>query len=464
MTFGQPMISDMILRLSEKTIERHKGKIGQFYTFEEISHHNQRNDFWTIINGKVYDLTDYLMMHPGGYNLLFKQGGRDGTHDFEGMFHSRNAKAILEKFYIGKVLPSQTHVLPHPSHNNDNNSLSPFKVPTSIHPKSHIKSSIMNTTSSTASTSSTTTTNTNNNNKNIDIEMSTSSSSIPTPSITTTTASSIELLKAKIISKTKQTPDTYYYQLEIDDKYKDLNWISPLTHVSLSSVDGYQDIGFKSYTPIKQNNNILEFLIKGYENGTISKHIHNSQPGDYLMLKGPIQTSQSYTHNSLSSSISINNDKPISFLLLIAGGTGITPMLQVLYDKLIHNERKTQIVLIYSNKTKDDIIWRDQLDQLKQTFGSLLLINYVITVNQSPIVEPMMDMTTSIDSSNRLSRFHYGRINEDMILSCLESIIAQGILFTQSDALVCGPVEFNRYISDQLFSIGYSKNKIHLLE
>ncbi|KAF2078517.1 hypothetical protein CYY_000142 [Polysphondylium violaceum] len=445
MTFGTPMISDMIIKLAEKTTERHRGKIGQFYTFEEISHHNQRHDFWTIINGKVYDLTDYLMMHPGGYNLLFKQGGRDGTHDFEGMFHSRNAKAILEKFYIGKVLPSQTHVLPHPSHSNDNNSLSPFKVPTSIHPKSHIKS----TTTTTPTTSTTTTATTN---LSTDINMSTSTSSLQPPL-------EIELIQAKIISKTKLTPDTYNYQLEIDDKYKHLNWISPLTHVSLSSVDLYKDIGFKSYTPIRQSNNVLEFLIKGYENGTISKLIHNSKPGDYLMLKGPIQTSQSFEIQ-----VSSSPQSP-SFLLLIAGGTGITPMLQVLYDKLNQQkERVCNIVLIYSNKTREDIIWREQLDQLKQQFGTHLYIHYVLTANQSPIVEPMMDTTTTVESFNRLSKYHYGRINEDMILSCLEPILAQGIIFTLSDALVCGPVEFNRFISDQLFSIGYSLNKIHLLE
>ena len=45
----------------------------------EIRTHSTRDDFWTIIRGKVYNLTQYLPYHPGGVDILMSTAGRDGT-------------------------------------------------------------------------------------------------------------------------------------------------------------------------------------------------------------------------------------------------------------------------------------------------------------------------------------------------------------------------------------------------
>jgi len=50
--------------------------------------------------------------------------------------------------------------------------------------------------------------------------------------------------------------------------------------------------------------------------------------------------------------------------LQVAGGSGITPMLQVASEIVNNPEDKTQVSLIFANQTEDDIILRDELDQM----------------------------------------------------------------------------------------------------
>ena len=44
--------------------------------------HNKKDDAWTAIYGKVYNMTAYLPFHPGGEKELMRVAGRDGTKLF----------------------------------------------------------------------------------------------------------------------------------------------------------------------------------------------------------------------------------------------------------------------------------------------------------------------------------------------------------------------------------------------
>ena len=71
------------------------------FSIEEISKHNSREDFWTIIDNKVYDLTKWYSIHPGG-DLIIQGAGRDCS----GLFfssHPIKVENLLPKYFIGNL-------------------------------------------------------------------------------------------------------------------------------------------------------------------------------------------------------------------------------------------------------------------------------------------------------------------------------------------------------------------------
>lgn len=62
---------------------------------------------------------------------------------------------------------------------------------------------------------------------------------------------------------------------------------------------------------------------------------------------------------------------------LRAGGTGITPMYQVLDEILKNSDDKTEVSLIYANKTPADVLLKDTLHKLA-TQHSNFHVHYVV--------------------------------------------------------------------------------------
>ena len=59
------------------------------------------NDAWTVLGGKVYNITPYLPYHPGGEPELMKAAGRDGTKLFGEVHPWVNWEGMLEGCLIG---------------------------------------------------------------------------------------------------------------------------------------------------------------------------------------------------------------------------------------------------------------------------------------------------------------------------------------------------------------------------
>lgn len=58
-----------------------------------------------LLGTRVYDVTAFLRMHPGGEALILRRSGKDVSPEIEGPphRHSENARRWMEQYYIGEL-------------------------------------------------------------------------------------------------------------------------------------------------------------------------------------------------------------------------------------------------------------------------------------------------------------------------------------------------------------------------
>ncbi|KAF8986585.1 peroxisomal acyl-CoA-dehydrogenase [Cyathus striatus] len=78
----------------------------EVFTRDEVAKHNKDGDLWIIVDGKVYDVTRFKNLHPGGASVLLDEeiAGQDATEVFYGLHrHEVIAKPQFSRLQIGVI-------------------------------------------------------------------------------------------------------------------------------------------------------------------------------------------------------------------------------------------------------------------------------------------------------------------------------------------------------------------------
>jgi predicted heme/steroid binding protein len=73
-------------------------------SMDDVQRHNTEGDCWIAINGKVYDLTDFVEEHPAGPESIIELAGQDGTEAFDAV----HSEGILVDFDPVGILESSS--------------------------------------------------------------------------------------------------------------------------------------------------------------------------------------------------------------------------------------------------------------------------------------------------------------------------------------------------------------------
>ncbi len=75
------------------------------YPMSEVASHDSADSCWKVIDGVVYDLTDYYPHHPTADDVFLRWCGREASEAWhgkgEGRGHSPRAEGMLEDYRIG---------------------------------------------------------------------------------------------------------------------------------------------------------------------------------------------------------------------------------------------------------------------------------------------------------------------------------------------------------------------------
>ncbi|KAK3085602.1 hypothetical protein FSP39_005993 [Pinctada imbricata] len=76
----------------------------RFYRLKEVAAHSDFCSCWIVVHDNVYDITDFLHEHPGGWDVLMENAGTDATVAFDDKGHSKDAKELLSQYKIGELV------------------------------------------------------------------------------------------------------------------------------------------------------------------------------------------------------------------------------------------------------------------------------------------------------------------------------------------------------------------------
>jgi len=135
-------------------------------------------------------------------------------------------------------------------------------------------------------------------------------------------------------------------------------------HMTLKFTNKEGQVVQRSYTPVTDNKSMgkVSFVIKVYkanvhpkfpEGGQMSQHLDSLKIGDKILMKGP-KGHMEYFGKGQFTVKPLGKPKQMracTSIGMMAGGTGITPMLQILHAIFRNPSDATQVKLIYANQS-----------------------------------------------------------------------------------------------------------------
>ncbi|HEX6270950.1 MAG TPA: ferredoxin reductase [Anaerolineales bacterium] len=194
--------------------------------------------------------------------------------------------------------------------------------------------------------------------------------------------------------------------------------------IRLSAEDGYQTQRSYSIASEPEREGEVDITVERINDGEVSTYMHEVLvPGDRIEARGPI------------GGYFVWEATMAEPLLLIAGGSGVVPLMSMLRHRAAAGGRNPA-ALLYSSRTFDDIIYYNDLEKLRSTDGGLQVFH---TLTRSQPAD---------------WKGYARRIDQDMLRE------AAGPLGRSVQVYICGPTLLVEAAANTLVKIGVKSDQI----
>jgi len=301
---------------------------GKLFTLAEVKKHDKEEDCWIIIKDRVYDATEYLELHPGGIESITMNGGIDATEDFVAI-HSTKATKMLEKYYIGDLDKASVGAVAE----EEPELVDEQGRKLALHPRKKV---------------------------------------------------SFKLQNKIVLSR-----DSFLLDFALPTPEHVLG-LPTGKHIFMSANINGETV-LRRYTPISSNYDVgcIKFVIKAYrpcerfpEGGKMSQYVDTLNIGDYLDFKGPVGEFEYLKDGEFL--LEGEGECKARCFNMLAGGTGITPVMQIASEILRHPNDPTKMSLVFACRVEEDLLMRSTLDEWAARFPDRFKVHYILSDGWSP--------------------------------------------------------------------------------
>ena len=238
-----------------------------------------------------------------------------------------------------------------------------------------------------------------------------------------------EFHNLKVADIYKETSDTSVLTFDIPEELKlEFNFYQG-QHLTLKADINGEDVR-RSYSlcssPLDDQ---WQVAVKQIPGGKFSTYVNeNLKSDDVIEVMAP----------SGAFGVKIQPEKAKNYLFF-AAGSGITPVLSMLKTHLAAEPNST-CKLFYVNKTAKSIIFKEALEQLRNTYFGRLEIYYFLTKERRDI------------------ELFNGRFDDEKMQVLTKTFID---IPDTDEVFLCGPEQMVKYVSDYLINAGLRKGLVH---
>lgn len=227
----------------------------------------------------------------------------------------------------------------------------------------------------------------------------------------------------------KETQDCTVITLEVPEELHEMFRFRQGQHLTFRKIWGEEEVRRTYSLCTSPDEKVWSVAVKQIPTGVFSTYVNEQlRVGDWMEVMppgGPFGVATEPTKSKTYAAF--------------AAGSGITPIMSMIKTHL-QLEPESRFVLFYLNKTARSIIFKEQIEALKNKFLGRFQVFYFLDVEKRDI-----DLLTGRFSAEKL-----------------QDINRYVLLFSQVDELfICGPEPMIFMLRDALIDLGMKKNHIH---